>query len=156
MSETQTRVGGSGMTAFSWNGQTIAWLQTIADTAPRTVAAPVPVQALDDEHPKEIVTARAVGNGELRLTFFELWNQNVWEALPGFAGYSTLIEVLKRQLALNAIVCRKFIKLPNGSYRTRVYYNCVISDVDNGETISIQTMVLPKGITVLYTHANEV
>lgn len=158
MPQSKVRVGGSGLTVFSWGGSgaALAYLQTIQDTAPTPVAQAVPVQSITDPYPSEIVTARAVGAGTLRLTFYELWNQSVWESLPGFSGAHSLLDVLTRQLSLGSISCRKIIKTPSGSPRTKVYHNCVIVDVDDGEQINIGTMVMPKGITVMYTNYSMV
>lgn len=155
MSESKTRVAGSGWTTFTFRNQRIAWLQTIQDQAPQAVAQAVAVQALDDEHPAEIVTARAVGAGTLTLTVYELWNQEVWQTLPGLAGSRSLIEVLKNQVKLGAISCQKIIKGPNG-YRTKNYYNCTITNVDESENVQIGNMVLPKTITMMYTHSKTV
>lgn len=152
MPDSQTRVGGSGWTSLSWRGTTIAWGQTVADTAPTTVAAAQAIQPLDQKHPVEIVTARAVGMGTLRLTLFELWNGPVWQQLPGLQGAATLLDVLEQQVSLGAISCRKIIKIPTGGFRTKVYNGCVITDADDGETINIGTMTLPKTISIGYTY----
>ena len=152
MAESQTRVAGSGWTSISWQGTTLAWAQTVQDTAPAPVAAAQAIQPLDQEHPVEIVTARAVGAGTLRLTLFELWNGPVWQQLPGLSTAKTLLDVLKTQVTLGNVSCRKTIRLPSGGFRVKVYYNCVITDADDGETINIGTLVLPKNVTMMYTY----
>lgn len=152
MPDSQTRIGGSGWTSFSWRGTTLAWAQTLNDTAPAPVAAAQAVQPLDAQHPVEIVTARAVGMGTLRLTLFELWNGPVWQQLPGLGGSATLLDVLTQQVTLGDVSCRKVIKKPTGGFRTKVYYGCTITDADDGESINIGTMTLPKNITVAYTY----
>src|SRR6478609_9230287 len=126
MPESKVRVGGSGLTVLSWQGEVLSLLQTIQDTAPTPVAAAVPVQSITDETPTEIVTARAVGPGTLRLTFYEEWNTGVWQKLPGFGSAHNLLDVLKAQLVLGSISCRKIIKSPTGGPRTIVYQNCMI------------------------------
>jgi hypothetical protein len=146
-----TRIGGAAWTSFSWQGSVLAWAQTIQDTAPAPVASAQPVQPLDQEHPVEIVTARAVGAGTLRLTMFELWNGPIWQQLPGLSSAATLLDVLKTQVTLGNISCRKIIKKPNGSFRTKIYFNCVITDADDGESITLSTMTLPKTLSVMYT-----
>ncbi len=156
MPESKVRVGGSGLTVFSWQGQTLAFLQTIQDTAPTPVATAVPVQSITDEVPSEIVTARAVGPGTLRLTFYETWNESVWQKLPGFSSSFNLLDVLKTQLQLGSISCRKIIKVPNAAPRVKVYQNCMITDIDDGEQVNIASMVMPKGLTIMYTHALKV
>lgn len=156
MSQSKTRVGGSGYTVMSWQGQQLAWLQTLNDTAPTAVAPAQAIQPIDEKHPVEIITAQAVGAGTLQLTFFELWNGPVWAQLPGFEGTNNLLDVLERQLTLGEITCRKIIKNPNGTYRTRVYHNCVITDFDESETVNIGSLSLPKSIRVQYTHTTPV
>ena len=162
------RVGGSGFTVMTWGGATLAYLQTIQDTAPTPVAQAVPVQSISDEFPSEIVTARAVGAGTLRLTFYETWDHAVWEDLlmtghpgksplvPGLVRKnSSLLDVFKQQVLSAAIVITKVIKSPNGAPRAKVYHNCRITDVDDGEQINISTMIMPKGITVMYTNYTQ-
>jgi hypothetical protein len=157
MPQSKVRLGGSGLTVFAWGGSgaPLAFLQTIQDTAPTPVAQAVPIQSITDPTPVEIVTAQAVGAGTLRLTFYEVWNHSVWQALPGFSKATSLLEVLKTQLSQGSITCRKIIKTPTGP-KTKVYHNCVIVDIDDGETINIGTMQISKGLTVMYTSATVV
>lgn len=148
--ESKTRVGGSGFTTMTWRGQRLAYLQTLQDTPPQPVAGAQVVQAIDDESPQEIVTSLAVGAGSLRLTFYELWNEPVWSTLPGLEGTNTLLDVLKRQVQMGEVTCRKLIKSPSGIIRARVFHGCVLTDIDEGEQITIGTMTLPKTITMQY------
>jgi len=156
MSQSQVRVGGSGFTVMTWQGQRLAYLQTVDDRAPQAVSPAEAIQPIDEEHPIEIITSQAVRAGTLSLRFYEIWNAPVWAQLPGFEGTNNLLDVLKRQLTSGAITCRKIIKNPNGSYRTRVYNNCVIVDFDESERVEIGTMSLPKEVRVQYTHTSFV
>jgi hypothetical protein len=149
--ESKTRIGGSGFTSMSWRGTPLAYLQTLQDTPPQPVAGAQVVQPIDQPRPLEIVTAMAVGAGTLRLTFYELWNTYVWAQLPGLEGTNNLLEVLQRQVSLGEISCRKLIASPSGITRARVYHGCVLTDIDEGEQITIGTMTLPKTITLQYT-----
>jgi hypothetical protein len=135
---------------MTWRGQRLAYLQTLQDTPPQPVAGAQVVQAIDDESPQEIVTSLAVGAGSLRLTFYELWNEPVWSTLPGLEGTNTLLDVLKRQVQMGEVTCRKLIKSPSGIIRARVFHGCVLTDIDEGEQITIGTMTLPKTITMQY------
>jgi hypothetical protein len=135
---------------MTWRGTRLAYLQTLQDTPPQPVAGAQVVQAIDDESPQEIVTAQAVGAGSLRLTFYELWNEPVWSRLDGLAGTNNLLEVLKRQITLGEISCRKLIRSPSGLIRARVFHGCVLTDIDEGEQVNIGTMTLPKTITMQY------
>ena len=150
MAQSLTRIGGSGFTTMSWQGQTLAWLQIIQDTAPVPVAQAQAIQPIDSEVPMEVVTAQAVGAGTLKLTFYELWNAPVWSSLPGLSGAARLLDVLKQQAAGGNISVRKFVRVPNGSVRTKVYIDCVITDADDGDNVNIGTMTVPKAITVMY------
>lgn len=154
--ESKTRVGGSGYTSMTWRGQRLAYLQTLQDTPPQPVAGAQVVQPIDEETPLEIVTAVAVGAGTLRLTFYELWNEPVWAGLPGLEGTNNLLDVLKRQIQLGEISCRKLIKSPSGITRARVFHKCVLTDIDEGEQINIGTMTLPKTITLQYVKTTTV
>ncbi|AXQ51729.1 hypothetical protein SEA_COLT_120 [Mycobacterium phage Colt] len=154
--ESKTRIGGSGFTTMTFRGTRLAYLQTLQDTPPQPVAGAQVVQSIDDETPSEIVTAMAVGAGTLRLTFYEVWNEPVWSRLPGLEGTNNLLEVLKRQVALGEVTCRKLIKSPSGITRARVYHGCVLTDIDEGEQINIGTMTLPKTITMQYIKTTTV
>jgi hypothetical protein len=150
MPESISRIGGSAFTTMSWQGQTLAFLQIIQDTAPVPVAQAQAIQPIDATEPLEIITARAVGAGTLKLTFYELWNGPVWSSLPGLGGASKLLDVLNAQAAAGNVSLRKFIRVPNGGIRTKVYLGCVITDGDDGDNVNIGTMTVPKAITVMY------
>jgi len=156
MTEPKVRVAGSGFTVLSFQGTRLAYLREVGDRTPQPVAQAEEVQPLDEPVPLEIVTAQAVRGGVLSLQFYELWNTPVWAQLPGFEGTNNLLDVLKRQITLGAITCRKVIKSPTGVMRARVYYNCVITDVNEGETVNIGSMTLPKTIQIAYTHTSAV
>ena len=151
MSDSRVRVGGSGWTSFKFRGDTIAWAQTVQETAPAPVAAAQAIQPLDAEYPKEIVTPRAVGAGTLRLTLFELWEGPVWQQLLGFESANNILDIFKTQVKLGEIQVSKIIKNPSGAARVYVYHNCVITDVDDGESITLGTTIMPKGLTVMFT-----
>ena len=140
-----------------WQGQRLAYLQVMQDTPPTPVATAQAVQPIDEPVPLEIVTAMAVGVGTLRVTFYELWNVPVWAELPGLEGTNNLLEVLKRQIQLGTITMQKIVKSPgSGIMRARVYHNCSVTDIDEGENINIGTMTLPKTLTVQYCYSTPV
>lgn len=154
--ESQTRIGGSGYTTMLFQNMRLAYLQTMQDTPPTPVAGAVAVQPIDESVPLEIVTAGAVGVGTLRCSFYELWNYPVWSILPGLQGTFSLIDVLKRQVSLGSISMQKIIKSPSGIMRARVYHGVVIVDIDEGESINIGTMTLPKTLTFQYCYTTPV
>ena len=126
------------------------------DTPPTPVATAQAVQPIDEPVPLEIVTAMAVGVGTLRAQFYELWNAPVWAELPGLSGTYNLLDVLKRQITLGTITMQKVIKSPTGVMRARVYHNVVIVDIDEGESVNIGTMTLPKTLTFQYCYTTPV
>jgi len=156
MAAPKSRIGGSGYTTLLFQGQRLSLCQVIQDTPPTPVAQAQAVQPIDEPVPIEIVTAAAVGVGTLRVTFYEQWNTPVWSTLPGLENTHNLLEVLRRQLSLGNITMQKVIRSPDGIMRARVYHNCVITDVDEGENINIGTMTLPKTLTIQYTHTTPV
>lgn len=156
MAESTARIVGSGWTRFSVNGVPLAWARTVNDTAPRPVGAGnEDIHPMDKPHPVEIVTARAVGTGQLTIQMYELWNQNVWETLPGFAGARSLLDVFVRQVNLGEIVIQKIIRAPaeRGGDRVKNYYGCTIISVDESESVDLNTLSVPKSMTIKYTHA---
>lgn len=154
--ESKSRIGGSGFTTMLWQGQRLAYLQVLQDTPPTPVATAQAVQPIDEPVPMEIVTSMAVGVGTLRVTFYELWNSPVWSTLPGLEGTNNLLEVLKRQIQLGNVTMQKIVKSPSGMMRARVYHNCVVTDIDEGENVNIGTMTLPKTLTVQYCYSTPV
>lgn len=154
--ESKTRVGGSGFTTMLYQNQRLAYLQVMQDTPPTPVATAQAVQPIDEHVPLEIVTAMAVGVGTLRCTFYELWNEPVWAALPGLEGTFNLLDVLRRQVNLGAITMQKIIKSPSGLMRARIFHNVVVTDIDEGENINIGTMTLPKTLTFQYCYTTPV
>lgn len=148
-----TRVAGSGFTTMMWNGQRLAYLQVMQDTPPTPVAQAQAIQPIDSEKPLEIVTSMAVGVGTLRATFYELWNQNVWSALPGLENTHNLLSVLRQQINLGNVTMQKVIKSPTGMMRSRVYHQVVITDIDEGENVNIGSMTLPKTLTFQYCYS---
>jgi hypothetical protein len=156
MADSQVRVGGSGWTVFTWQGTRIAWARVLSDTTPAPVAGAQDIQPLDSEHPIEIITPRAVGSGTLRITLFELWDAPVWNQLAGLEGTNGILDIFKKQVQIGSITCQKIIKTPNGGFRTKNYYNCVVTDVNDSETVEIATMQMPKDLTIRYTHFKRI
>lgn len=151
-----TRIGGSGFTTMMWNGSRLAYLQVMAETPPAPVATAQAVQPIDESVPLEIVTAMAVGVGTLKCTFYELWNEPVWQMLPGLEGTINLLAVLKQQISLGTVTMQKVIQSPTGIMRSKVFHNVVITDIDEGESVNIGTMTLPKTMTFQYCYSTAV
>ncbi|MEM3008438.1 MAG: hypothetical protein QXU32_01690 [Nitrososphaerales archaeon] len=171
------RVGGSGFTAFQWQGHVIGFAQSIAHQSPQPVAAPVPIQPLDQQYPMQIIVPAAIGPGTLTVRLFEMYNKKIWDQIMQItdtkadttAGarsvYNDLSEIFLRLSALNkGIICTKVVYPPNAGVRggvlnktyADVYYNCVITDIRDDEAIEIGTMEVIKEMTIQYTHARRI
>lgn len=158
MPQTQTRVVGSGFTTFNYRGVPIAFLDSFTDTGQRpfsnTGAGFEAVTPLGDRHPREIATTRVLTEGTLQLTIRELWNEPVWHQLVGLAGTYSIVDVYERLAAdPNSVTCQMIIKPPGGRpWRGKVYHGCVVTDIDDRETVAIGALTFPRVISVVYTH----
>ena len=156
MATPKFRVGG-GYTFFNFNGQPLAFVDVVRETAPRPVAAPQAIQPLDRPYPIEIALPNALEAGTIEVTFREQWDQEVWEQLPGFAETNDLLEIFKRQLGAGQITFTKFIG-DNRTSPVRViqYLNCYVVNVMIDETVNIGTMTFPKSVQMMYTQRTEI
>jgi hypothetical protein len=125
---------GSNFTTFRYAGKNIAYLESVADSGQRPVGNTTHefIHPLGYDHPQEILTPRAIGGGTLVLTIRELWHQEVWQQMA----------------------CTKIITPPDGRKYGKTYHRCVIVDVPDGETFTIETLSAPKAVTVAYTHTS--
>jgi hypothetical protein len=158
----RTRVGGSGFTAFFWQHKPIGFCRQIAHTAPTAVGAgPTPIQPLDEPYPIDIVTPAAQTVGTLQLELYELYNMKVWDQLAIIAGSVDIVNVfIKVAASPTPIQVVKVVQPPTltGSKAPTyfdIFHNCVITAVEDGETIEIGTMEITKRITVMYTHTTR-
>ena len=178
-SRNRARVGGSGFTFFTSMGQRIALAQQVDYVSPQPVAGPVAIHPMDSMYPVQVITPGAASMGSLTLNLYELYNSKVWDRLGGSAGGDTanpngvaaatannilngavdIVDVFRRVAArppqdLNVV---KYINppviagQPSVPYK-EVYHNCVITDVRDGESITVGTMEVLKQITVGFTH----
>jgi hypothetical protein len=155
MSNATFRVGGV-YTSFQYGGVTLANAQMINETGPQPVNTPQPIQPLDSPYPIEIAFPIALQAGMLEITFLELFNAEVWAQLGGqFANAGDLLDVFKAQLAQGEITCTKVIRKPDGTYRRISYQGCVVVNVTIDELIQINTMTIPKSITIMYRSRTE-
>lgn len=163
---TQARVVGSGFTTFNYAGSPIAFLEGVEDSGQRAFSDmgqgyqfihPLNLaNGRTARHPVEIATSRVLSGGTLMLTIRELWNTAVWEGLAGLAGTNNIVDIFE-VLAANPqyVTCQTTIKPPgpNSKPRGKIYHNCVIVDINDGDTITIGALAVTKGITVAYTHS---
>ncbi len=162
MPETKVRVVGSGYTTFQYRGRPIAFCEGIEDSGQRAfsdLGQPYQfIHPIGYEHPVEIATSRVLQGGTLMLTIRELWNTAVWEQLAGLAGTYNIVQIFRR-LAQDPqyVSCMQVIKPPGtegrpGRWRGKLYRNCVIVDINDGDTVTVGALAVTKGITIAYTH----
>lgn len=158
MPRTRTRVVGSGFTSLSYQGRPIAFLDRFTDSGQRPIAPPEAVTPLDAKRPVEIATARVLGPGTITATIRETWNEPVWFQLAGLAGTETIVDVYERIAAApGEVTCQMLIKPPGApTWRGKVYHGCVVSDIDDGETVEIGALTIARNITIMYTHTTPV
>lgn len=168
----RARVGGSGFTTFLWENQIIAFARQVSIQSPTGVGpGTVPIHPLDRPYPVELVTPMAATMGGITLELYELYGANVWERLAGLgsggSGPVDLVGIFRAVAnATRPIRIVKMIKPPRlrgallatssggskANYYTEEYHNCVVSQVEDGETIEVGTMEVLKRMTVNYTH----
>lgn len=160
MPPTKVRNVGSGYTSFNYRGQAIAFLDSVQDSGQRPIggragAGTEGVIPLGAKHPVELVTSRVLNFGTLTVTIRELWNEPVWYQLAGLRGVGESITDVWEALARDpaSVTCQKVIMPPGSSvWRGVTYHNCVVTDVDDREEITVDALTIAKGVTIAYTH----
>lgn len=158
----QVRVVGSGYTAFLYKGQIIAFCEGVEDSGQKAfsdLGQPFQfVHPLGQPHPVEIATSRVLQGGTLILTIRELWNAPVWQQLPGLAGTNNINDVFAALAADPAYISCQEIIMPPGTeenpaaWRGKTYQNCVIVDIQDGDTVTVGALAVTKAVTIAYTH----
>lgn len=161
----KVRVVGSSYTSFNYQGQPIAFCEQIEDSGQRAFSNQGPpyefIHPLGSSHPVEIATSRVLQGATLTLQIRELWNAQVWQQLRGLATAQNIVdiyELLAQQP--NYVTCTSVIKPPGsannpGAWRGKIYHNCTVVDINDGDTITVGALSVLKGITVAYTHSSR-
>lgn len=163
----RARVGGSGFTVFAWMNKPILFARQISHQSPAPVGpGTVPIHPMDTPYPVELVTPMAATMGTITLELYELYGSNVWERLAGLAGDNgngsngpvDIVGIFKAVSNMGQpITIFKYVRSPSirgepfKTY-TEEYHNCVVSQVNDGETIEVGTMEVLKQMVVNYTH----
>lgn len=159
MPDTRVRVTGSGYTTFNYKGLPIAFLDQIADSGQAPAGTPyaaiTPIGAL---RPVDFVVQRVLAEGTLTLSIRETWNENIWEQLAGLGGTDTIQDVFERlRQEPSYVTCTKIIKPPGGRpVRGVQYHNCVVTAIDDGDTITAGSLSVAKTISVIYSHKTRI
>lgn len=159
------RVGGSGFTAFYWNGKPVAFAQNVSVTPPQPVINPSVIQPMDARYPLQIITPGAVSEGYLSMGLLELYRTKVWDRLLEAAGAdpaNDLADVFYALAALDQPINALKVVIPPESVQGEnitpygeMYHNCVITNIEDNETIDVRTMELVKNVTMAYTHVTR-
>jgi hypothetical protein len=167
--QNRARVAGSGFTVFTWENKPILFAQQIEHISPTPVAPTVPIHPMDEPYPVELITPQAANMGQITLELYELYGAQVWERLASYLGGDSKITGtgkgpvdivgIFRAVANtpNPIRIVKYVRPPairgkKMAPYTEEYHNCVISNVIDGERISVGTMEIIKQISVNYTY----
>lgn len=166
MPQTKVRVVGSGFTTFAYNNKPIAFAEGIEDSGQKAfsdLGQPFQfIHPLGATRPVEIATSRVLQGGTLQLTIRELWNGPVWQQLAGLAGSNNIVDIFAALAANpNYVTCQMLIKPPGtqnnpAAWRGKIYHNCVVVDINDGDTITVGALAVTKGIMVAYTHSTAV
>lgn len=158
----RTRVGGSGFTAFFWRAAPIGFCRQLAHVSPTPVGpGPTPIHPLDEPYPIDIITPAAQNIGTLTMELYELYNRKVWDQLSDLTGELDLVNIFikiaseKNPINLIRVVSPPTIRGQSPKTYFDVFHKCVITNVEDGETIEIGTMELSKRISVAYTRTTR-
>lgn len=164
MPEPQVRVVGSAFTTLEYDGRAIAWLERFSDSGQQPVGqAWEAIYELGtqnnrrQDHAKEIVTNYTLAPGTLTASIRETWEHEVWQHLKGLAGTNDILDIWevlrRRRIGVN---CKRIIRSPNGLVRGRVYFNCTVTGIPDGDTVSIGDLSVLKDIQITYTHKKPI
>lgn len=149
----QVRNLGSNYTTFRYNGQSIAYLESVADSGVSPRTSPEFIHPLGYTTPQEIVAPRTLTGGTLTVQIREVWHKEVWEHLAGLAGTTDVVGIFQRLAAMpNYITCTKIITPPWGPKYGKTYHRCLVYGIPSDETFQIDTMSNLKNIQIAYTH----
>jgi hypothetical protein len=156
MPQPSVRVVGSGFTTLQYAGRDIAWLDSFTDSGQTT--NPSNYERIYELGPlrrvKEIVTPYVLNEGSISATIRELWDRETWEHLSGLQGTNNIVDVFEAlRQAPATVTCQSIIRAPDNTVRGKIYHNCVVTNINDGDTVSIRDLSVTKQITITYTHA---
>lgn len=153
------RLGGSAVTQFEWMGEVIAFAKQVSVQSPTPVGQTTPIHPLNHRHPVELITPLAATMGAIQLELTDLFGEKAWERLQVLAGSQDIVEIFEAVAVQNAgdtpIYISKVItpKGNRGPVLRENYHNCVVSTVQDDETIQVGTMEVLKSISLNFTHS---
>jgi hypothetical protein len=155
MPQPNVRVVGSGFTTLQYAGRDIAWLDSFSDSGQRTTVSTEVIYELGPlRRAKEIVTPYILSPGTLSATIRELWDRETWEHLNGLSGTRNLIDVFEAlREAPASVTCQSIIRAPDNSVRGKIYHGCIVTAIEDGDSVSLGNLSVTKSVTITYTHA---
>lgn len=158
----RTRVGGSGFTAFFWNNHPIPFCRQLAYVAPTPVGpGPTPIQPLDEPYVKDIITPAAQTIGTLTMELYELYNRKVWDYFAEIAGEVDLVNIFitlaanKDPIDIKKVIWPPKLRGEQGNPTVDTFHDCVVTNVEDGETVEIGTMEVTKRVTCAFTRVHR-
>jgi hypothetical protein len=146
----RVRVTGSGFTIISFAGQPIAFAQQFAEQSPTPVGqGPVAVHPMDEPYPVQVLTPAAASMGSITLRLWELYNQKVWDRLAANVNGKPASPFGGAQ-SNNINIRPPTIGGRPGRPYAEQYHGCVITNIDDGEQVSVDTMEVLKTVTIAY------
>lgn len=153
---TKTRIVGSNFTTFVFNGQPIAWCDQVTDSGQKAGVGQAyeAIFPLGYYHPVEFATTRVLSEGTLMMRVRELWNAPAWTQLQGLANTNNIVEIMQAVASSPTPISAQMIIKPAGSstWRGWTYHNIVVTDVQQGESIALGNLTMPRDVTAAYTH----
>jgi hypothetical protein len=89
--------------------------------------------------------------GTLTVTVRELWNEPAWYRL-GAPGANDIVAAYEQMARGAEMTAQMIIRSPAGQVRGRTYHNCLITSLDDTETVTIGALTVAKNITLVYSH----
>lgn len=161
--QARARLGGSGFTVFQWKDgagtHIIGYADSVTVNPVQPVAQPEVIQPLNAQRPLEIMTPAAHTNGTITLTLTELEGEAVWQRMAALSGSQDIVDIMRTLAAQsNGVTVTKTIQRRgvNPQPYSETFFNVVVASVeDQGETIDVRTMAVPKSMTLWYTHSKK-
>ena len=162
---TISRVVGSGFTTLNFNGKVIARLQGFNDNGQSVAFGPETVYSIGNNYADEVVTSRVMAPGTLVCEIREAWHAPVWKTLlvtAGLApttanGMNNIVDAYAAIDAMPDFYAQMVIKNPNkgGGYRGKVFHDLTITDLDDGENVTVGGLSVPRRVTFTYIKATH-
>lgn len=158
----RVRNPGSAYTVFRYAGQILGYADEVRVVSPTPVAPEVRVQPLNSRRPVEIVTAGAHTGGTLTMVLIELYSGAVWQRLSAALNNAQdIVDIMRLQTEIDpsggGVTVERLVNspVPGNPQRRETYYGCVITRVQDDETINITSMTVNKEIDVAFTHSKK-